>query len=95
ELTAIKRALQEHIDLDPRSTLRVLCDQCSSDPGDIVDGEERMLRIRLRGLVLQFIAEKYRVCIARVVKERQVEEILLNGMLGVNQSMSSLVTYSC
>ncbi|THH02961.1 hypothetical protein EW145_g6651 [Phellinidium pouzarii] len=82
EVIVVKRALQEHIDLDPRSTLQVLADQCVFDAADLADEDERWLRMRLRGLVLQFLAEKYRVCVARVVREPAVEDILLKGMIG-------------
>ncbi|KAI5117854.1 hypothetical protein M0805_007697 [Coniferiporia weirii] len=82
EVSVVKRALQEHVDLDPRSTLQVLADQCVFDAADLADEEERGLRARLRSLVLQFLAEKYRVCVARVVREPKVEGILLKGMIG-------------
>ncbi|KAL5507643.1 hypothetical protein ACEPAH_7099 [Sanghuangporus vaninii] len=81
EVTVVKRALQQHVDLDPRGTLQVLCEQCVLNPADLGDDEERLLRSRLRSLVLQFLADKYRVCIIRVVKNQEVESILLKGML--------------
>ncbi|KAL5523434.1 hypothetical protein ACEPAG_7607 [Sanghuangporus baumii] len=81
EVTVVKRALQQHVDLDPRGTLQVLCEQCVLNPADLVDNEDRLLRSRLRNLVLQFLVDKYRVCIIRVVKNREVESILLKGML--------------
>ena len=90
EVTVVKKALQEHIDIDPSGTLRVLCDQCAVD-GDTsvndsetdVDDEDAMLRRRLRTLVLRFLAEKYNVCIARVVRDGEAEEVLFNGLLKV------------
>ncbi|OCB87278.1 hypothetical protein A7U60_g5606 [Sanghuangporus baumii] len=81
EVAVVKRALQQHVDLDPRGTLQVLCEQCVLNPADLGDDEERLLRSRLRSLVLQFLADKYRVCIIRVVKNQEVESILLKGML--------------
>ncbi|KAH8116616.1 hypothetical protein DFH11DRAFT_1221980 [Phellopilus nigrolimitatus] len=82
EVTVVKRALQEHVDLDARRTLQVLSDQCVYDAADLADEDERALRARLRSLVLQFLVEKYRVCVARVVRESDVEDILLKGMTG-------------
>lgn len=90
EVTVVKKALQEHIDIEPSGTLRVLCDQCTVDgkrsDGDSsmdVDDEELVLRRRLRTLVLRFLAEKYNVCISRVVKSAEVEEVLFNGLVKV------------
>lgn len=51
-----------------------------------MDTDEVNLRTRLRGLVLQFLDEKLRGCILRVVKEKDVESILLKGMIGVSYS---------
>lgn len=90
EVTVVKRALTKHVDLDARSTLQVLCDQCVYKAEDLADEDERMLRARLRTLVLQFLAEKYHVCVDRAVKDREVEEILLKGMVGVSEIVKFL-----
>lgn len=94
EVGVVKRALIKHVDLDARSTLQVLCDQCVYKAEDLADEDERMLRARLRTLVLQFLSEKYRVCVERAVKDREVEDILLKGMIDVSvlaRSLSSLL----
>lgn len=83
EVAFVKRALQEHVDLDARGTLRVLIDQCTFDPSTITDPDERDLRIKLRNLVLEFLSEKYKICIARAVRNSSVEEIVLKGIIEV------------
>lgn len=84
-MTVIKRALQEHIDLDPRTTLKILCGQCILDTSDDVNNEDKLLRAKLRALVLQFLAEKFRVCISRAVQSEETESTLLKGMLEVRR----------
>lgn len=83
EVAFVKRALQEHVDLDARGTLRVLVDQCTYDPKAIADPEERELRAKLRGLVLQFLAQKYKICIVRAIRDPFVESLLVKGMIEV------------
>lgn len=92
-MAIVKRALQEHVDLDPVGTIKILCDQCVFVP-DVLDEEERILRGRVRALVLNFFSEKYRVCIARVAEKYAAEEELLKGLKGVSLSLSCCCSFS-
>ena len=83
ELSVVKRALQEHIEIDPALALQVLCDQCRFDPSSLPSDEDKIWRQRLRGLVIRFLAEKYSVCIAGVVQDVEVEKILVKGLVEV------------
>ncbi|KAI0708908.1 hypothetical protein C8T65DRAFT_649312 [Cerioporus squamosus] len=55
EVTFVKRALTQHLDMDPVVTLGVLCDQIVP-PEEPLDEEEQSIRDRLRSLVLAFLA---------------------------------------
>ena len=79
EVVVVKRALQEHVDLDPSGTIDVLCSQCAFDPSSL-DEEERVLRERIRVLIVNFLSEKFRTCIVRAVEKREVEDALLAGL---------------
>lgn len=50
----VKKALMDHIDMDPPQTLQVLCDQCIFEPEELNE-EEKVFKTRLRGLVLRFL----------------------------------------
>ncbi|KAF8893579.1 hypothetical protein BD779DRAFT_1507003 [Infundibulicybe gibba] len=54
EVEVVKNALKEHLDMDPKVTLGVLCDQIVpiDEP---MDAEEQNIRDRLRFLVLSFL----------------------------------------
>lgn len=54
ELARIKRALQEHLDMDAPVTLSVLCDQVLQ-PDESMDEEEQQMRDRSRSLVIAFL----------------------------------------
>ena len=84
-MAVVKRALQEHVDIDPSNTLRMLCDQCSFDAEKVEDDDERALRLRLRNLVIGFLSEKFRGCIACVVKDPEVERVLICGLVPVSR----------
>lgn len=62
----------------------MLCEQCSFDADRLDDDEERALRSRLRTLVIDFLSEKYRGCVARAVKTPEVEKILVRGLVPVS-----------
>ncbi|KAI0633478.1 hypothetical protein C8Q77DRAFT_1057679 [Trametes polyzona] len=55
EVTFVKRALTQHLDMDPVVTLGVICDQIVP-PDEPLDEEEQAIRERLRSLVLAFLA---------------------------------------
>ncbi|KAI0829746.1 hypothetical protein BC628DRAFT_1477435 [Trametes gibbosa] len=55
EVTFVKRALTQHLDMDPTITLGVICDQIVP-PDEPLDEEEQAIRDKLRSLVLAFLA---------------------------------------
>ncbi|KAH9859015.1 hypothetical protein C2E23DRAFT_880401 [Lenzites betulinus] len=55
EVTFVKRALTQHLDMDPTVTLGVICDQIVP-PDEPLDEEEQAIRDKLRSLVLAFLA---------------------------------------
>lgn len=82
-MAVVKRALQEHVDLDPLHVLQMLCEQCSFEAERLDDDEERALRSRLRKLVIDFLSEKYRGCVSRAVKDANVEKVVVRGLVQV------------
>ena len=88
----MKKALAEHLDMDPKVTLGVLCDQVSP-PDESMDDEEQAIRDRLRSLVLSFLTgEAKRAIVERhAVPSSIAEEVLISSMLAVSEFMSSLL----
>ncbi|KAJ8508003.1 hypothetical protein ONZ45_g9691 [Pleurotus djamor] len=81
EVTVVKQALVDHLNLDAPITFGVLCDQLSPSE-DIIDEEEKGLRERLRGLVLSFIAVDAKTCIKQHIPPGSpTEDILHRGLL--------------
>lgn len=85
EVTVVKKALAEHLDMDSKITLGVLCDQIVpvQEP---MEPEEKATRDRLRTLVLAFIAGEAR----RAIVERHAsqagsvqEQLIINGLFKV------------
>ncbi|KLO16028.1 hypothetical protein SCHPADRAFT_232471 [Schizopora paradoxa] len=97
EVAVVKQILQQHIDLDATRTFKVLCDQCTFDP-DSPHPEEAA---RLRNLVINFLKERYRPCVSRVVKTDEVWDVLFHGLLkvccavGTSSSSSSCALLGC
>jgi hypothetical protein len=87
EVTVVKKALTEHLDMDPKVTLGVLCDQVSP-PEETMDDEEQVIRDRLRSLVLAFLTgEAKRAIVERhAVPSSIAEEVLINSLLTVSKS---------
>ncbi len=84
-MTVVKRALTQHLDMDPVVTLGVLCDQIvpSDEP---LDDEEQSIRDRLRSLVLAFLTgEAKRPLVERHANtvESPAEQILVSGLFKV------------
>ncbi|KAF6761162.1 apoptosis inhibitory protein 5-domain-containing protein [Ephemerocybe angulata] len=83
EVTVVKQALIEHMDLDPTGTLGVLCDQLAPIDSS-VDEEERGMREHLRTLVAAFLTGEAMDSIARhVEKDRTLESVFMPSILGV------------
>nr|VWP02470.1 Homocitrate synthase [Ganoderma boninense] len=82
EVTFVKRALTQHLDMDPVVTLGVLCDQVVP-PDEPVDEEELAIRDRIRSLVFAFLAgEARRPLIDRHANclESPAESVLVSGL---------------
>ncbi|KAF9452359.1 hypothetical protein P691DRAFT_234508 [Macrolepiota fuliginosa MF-IS2] len=78
EVVVVKKALAEHLDMDPKTTLGVLCDQIIPQ-NDTADEEELSTRERLRSLVLAFMAGEAK----RAICERHAvpgEPVLYEGL---------------
>ena len=59
EVAVVKTALIQHLELDSKITLSVLCDQIVP-PDDPTEDEDKVIRERLRALVVAFLAEDAR-----------------------------------
>lgn len=81
----VKKALTEHLDMDPRVTLGVLCDQIIP-PEEPMDEEEQAIRDRLRSLVLSFLTgEAKRAIVERhAVPGSTAEDVLVSCLLEVS-----------
>jgi hypothetical protein len=92
EVQIIKKSLNEHLDMDPRVTIGVLCDQIIP-PDDLMDDEEQSIRDRLRSLVLAFLlGEAKRAIVSRHANRRgsDEEQALGNGLLMVSNGCNTL-----
>lgn len=80
----VKKALTEHLDMDPKTTLGVLCDQILPQ-SDTTDEEEISIRERLRSLVLAFLAgeAKRAICERFAVPGENGEPVLYEGLFAV------------
>ncbi|KAF8070158.1 hypothetical protein FPV67DRAFT_1754654 [Lyophyllum atratum] len=84
EVSVVKKACMEHLDMDPKVTLGVLCDQIAP-LDDTTDEEEQSIRDRLRSVVLAFMTGEAR----RAIVERHAlpgsdaEEAYITNLLTV------------
>ncbi len=84
EVTVVKQSLLEHLELDPRITLSVLCDQIMPLEASS-DDEEKGIRDRLRVLVLSFLADEAKHAISRrVTSGSEAEEVLVGELVAVS-----------
>lgn len=87
EVVFVKKALSEHLDMDPPVTLGVLCDQIVP-PNEPMDDEEQQIRDRLRSLVICFLTGEAKRAILRHVNQPGSEaEAVLVGQLLVVRSI--------
>lgn len=87
EVTVVKKALAEHLDMDPKVTLGVLCDQVSSND-EPMDDEEKAMRDRLRSLVVKFISgEAKRAIVERHASQagNEHEQVIVDGLFKVTR----------
>jgi hypothetical protein len=84
EVGVVKKALLEHLDMDPLVTLGVLCDQIVP-PDEPMDGEEQQIRDRLRSLVISFLTGEAKRTILRHASRQgsEVEDVLVDELLVV------------
>ena len=85
EVEVVEQQLTEHLDMDPRITLGVLCDQIvpSEEP---LEDDDPSTRDRLRSLVLGFMVGRAK----RAIVERHAqpaEEILVEGLARVRHNL--------
>jgi len=84
EVGVVKKALLEHLDMDPPVTLGVLCDQIVP-PNEPMDDEEQQIRDRLRSLVISFLTGEAKRTILRHASRQgsEVEDVLVDELLVV------------
>ena len=95
EVFVVKKALVEHLDMDPKVTLSVLCDQLAP-PEEDMDEEEQTIRVRLRSLVLFFLTgEAKRALVEKhALPGSPAEDILLHTALLVRHAHFSDLSLS-
>ncbi|KAJ7122054.1 hypothetical protein C8R43DRAFT_1032975 [Mycena crocata] len=83
EVVVVKQALIAHLNLDPRVTLGVLCDQIMPAAEATSDPDELYMRDRLRALVLAFLTGEAKQAIVEhvAVPDSEAEDVLVNGLL--------------
>ncbi|KAJ7502500.1 apoptosis inhibitory protein 5-domain-containing protein [Mycena galericulata] len=83
EVVVVKQALIAHLNLDPRVTLGVLCDQIMPAVDATVDPDELYMRDRLRTLVLAFLTDEAKQVIVEkhAVPGSDAESVLVDGLL--------------
>jgi hypothetical protein len=82
----VKKALVDHLDMDPNVTIGVLCDQILP-PEEPVGEEDLGVRDRLRSLVLSFITKEARQAIVERDARNQdggVQEMLIQALWTVS-----------
>lgn len=84
EVGIVKKALLEHLDMDPPVTLGVLCDQILL-PDEPMDEEEQHIRDRLRSLVIHFLTGEAKRTIIRHAGRPGIgaEEVLVSELVVV------------
>ncbi|KAJ3733387.1 hypothetical protein DFJ43DRAFT_1068889 [Lentinula guzmanii] len=82
EVTMVRKALVDHLQLDARVTLGVLCDQVIP-PDDLADLEELSMRDSLRKLVLSFITSELKKgqLVRYMPPGSEAEATLLDGLI--------------
>ncbi|KAJ7782509.1 hypothetical protein DFH07DRAFT_790899 [Mycena maculata] len=83
EVVVVKQALIAHLNLQPRVTLGVLCDQIMPAVDATADPDEIYMRDRLRTLVLAFLTDEAKQVIVEqhAVPDSEAEAVLVEGLL--------------
>ncbi|KAJ7141110.1 hypothetical protein C8R44DRAFT_692909 [Mycena epipterygia] len=94
EVVVVKQALIAHLNLDPRVTLGVLCDQIMPAVEATADPDEIYMRDRLRTLVLAFLTgEAKQVIVERhALPGTDAEDVLIDGLLTALPKLASADT---
>lgn len=83
EVEVVEQQLTEHLDMDARVTLGVLCDQIVPVE-EAVDNEDQAIRDRLRSLVLNFMVGRAK----RAIVERHADtadSVFSEGLMKVRR----------
>jgi hypothetical protein len=89
EVTVVQKALREHIDLDAKATLGVLCTELAPESPPI-EGEELELREQLQSLVLAFMSgEGKRTIVRHLTGDAEAEKLFMDGLISVSDHSSS------
>lgn len=94
EVIVVKRALLEHLDMDPPATLGVLCDQIVH-PQEPMEEEEQQTRDNLRSLVISFLVGEAKRGIARHANRlgSEAEAALVDELLAVRYLLICLLMF--
>ncbi|KAJ6594591.1 hypothetical protein B0H19DRAFT_1096158 [Mycena capillaripes] len=94
EVVVVKQALIAHLNLDPRVTLGVLCDQIMPAAEATVDPDELYMRDRLRTLVLAFLTGEAKEAIVErhAVPDSEAEDVFVAGLLAAIPKLASTDT---
>lgn len=85
EVVSVKKALSSHVDLDPKVTFGVLCEQLVPQD-ETTDEDERAARDHLRFLVLSYMTGDI-MRIQRHASKIDNESVLIDGLLKVRMSL--------
>ena len=83
EVAVVKTALIQHLEMNSKVSLGVLCDQIVP-PDDPIEDEDKLIRERLRRLVIAFLAEEAR--------EPLVSRLKSQGDSGAEQELALVDT---
>ena len=84
EVASVKKALSSHVDLDPKVTFGVLCEQLVPQD-ETGDEDERAARDHLRSLVLSYMTGDI-MRIQRHASKTEDENALVDGLFKVSLS---------
>ncbi|TRM70186.1 apoptosis inhibitory protein 5-domain-containing protein [Schizophyllum amplum] len=80
EVLVVKTALGEHLQIDTRTTLSVLCDQLIVPSQEPADEDEKSTRERLRALVLSYLVNDAKAHILDACKQTQLSRDIVDAL---------------